>query len=336
MSVQLSHEIMTISTDILNMYVTSVNEDIYFQDLNNNNLDVNHNGDNILTSHKDDKEYDTFQSLHTPNTPTPGTPTIDTPTSTSTSTPIKTSSAPKIPISAVAAASLHWLLKLKIMYQFYSEKNKLIILKYFNIILFLCINDNNVKYHFFVSIFNNLYLIGMKWSDFDFNIKNKFIMLCKNITKIQINNKKNSKNYIADNLNDNNDKNENRNIFDDDVFRLEKLLELIKGPSIKQLSKKRSVYLEKDDMKNKKLKKYIKIEKIEKNELDLSKKEKENLKLMAKLSVKVSHLNDNDLLRVVYLLGFRRFPVAQLRVAHVDIGTYIRTHIHMYLYMKHR
>ena len=62
----------------------------------------------------------------------------------------------------------------------------------------------------------------------------------------------------------------------------------------------------------------IKNENENENEIAIS-------KLLLKLSSKIINLNENDLLRVIFLLGHRKVPIYQLRQAHIpNFGQLVR------------
>ena len=332
LSVDLLKEIVAVSTDLIQMYVASVPK---INENENENLNLN----NVEEGRERRIESETGNgkrkiSDSTMSSQNDGNSRIGSGTS-SRSIPISNCEINSIPLATLAAASLHWIALMKIPFIALQNDNKITILKYLDTVLFLSLIEgkSSISFPFLLSILTNLNILEIKWSDLTPEIKNKIQLFSRNIyNKNNINILKKCKKIEIERESKNTEMGfeicvlEEKCLLKANILRFENLLNKMNSPSFNELIEGKENYetkdeklkisisnmiMNKNDVKEgnmKENKNGIKNENI--NEIAIS-------KLLLKLSSKIVNLNDNDLLKVIFLLGHRKVPIHQLRQAHI-------------------
>ena len=332
LSVDLLKEIVAVSTDLIQMYVASVPK------INENENEIL-NLNNVEEGRERRIESETGNgkrkiSDSTMSSQNDGNSRIGFGTS-SRSIPISNCEINSIPLATLAAASLHWIALMKIPFIALQNDNKITILKYLDTVLFLSLIEgkSSISFPFLLSILTNLNILEIKWSDLTPEIKNKIQLFSRNIyNKNNINILKKCKKIEIERESKNTEIGfeicvlEEKCLLKANILRFENLLNKMNSPSFNELIEGKENYetkdeklkisisnmiMNKNDVKEgnmKENKNGIKNENI--NEIAIS-------KLLLKLSSKIVNLNDNDLLKVIFLLGHRKVPIHQLRQAHI-------------------
>ena len=332
LSVDLLKEIVAVSTDLIQMYVASVPK------INENKNEIL-NLNNVEEGRERRIESETGNgkrkiSDSTMSSQNDGNSRIGSGTS-SRSIPISNCEINSIPLATLAAASLHWIALMKIPFIALQNDNKITILKYLDTVLFLSLIEgkSSISFPFLLSILTNLNILEIKWSDLTPEIKNKIQLFSRNIyNKNNINILKKCKKTEIEGESKNTEMGfeicvlEEKCLLKANILRFENLLNKMNSPSFNELIERKENYetkdeklkisisnmiMNKNDVKEgnmKENKNGIKNENI--NEIAIS-------KLLLKLSSKIVNLNDNDLLKVIFLLGHRKVPIHQLRQAHI-------------------
>ena len=323
LSVQLLQELIFVSTDLMNIYVRSVNENERksVNDINEKGNKINEISNTYTNTNFDDNS-------------------------------VVVSGVKNIPPATLAAASLHWLSQMKIPYSALQLQHKNTVLRYLETVLHHSTKKgkSGISFPFLMSILTNLKISGIQYSDFDNGVKEKFekfenfIEITKNKIKID-NSITNNKNI---NLNTNYaesvlvGKIEEKNTQDLYIQKYENFMKSMNVPNEKYLefdyktnnsikngalnNGENDVNVtdtkenEKETMTENAINRDKETEKEKEREKDKM-KNNENEKLLHRLSLRVAALPDSDLLRVVFLLGHRKISLQQLRLAHTHTST---------------
>ena len=347
LSVQLLQELIFVSTDLMNIYVRSVNENERnsveeVNDKNLNKLDANSIFENdVITS--------------------------------------KVSTGEKnIPPATLAAASLHWLSQMKIQFHALQVPHKNTVLRYLETVLHYSTKKekSGISFPFLMSILTNLKISGIQWIDFDDGVKEKFnnfdsyieIMKNENTNKyknkneieneIENKNKENFQNQTNVNFNNGEEtvlmnKNDEKNTLELYSHKYENFIKSMNVPESEKnnnLELQIKIQVKDDKLKNggdrvdkkddvnmsenliyrdndrdvEKEKDAKKEKEKEEEEEKIKMKDNENEKLLHRLSLRVAALPDSDLLRVVFLLGHRKISLKQLRLTHTSNVALVR------------
>ena len=317
LSVQLLQELIFVSTDLMNIYVRSVNENERnsvgeINDKNKNKLDAISIFENDVITSK------------------------------------KSSGGKNIPPATLAAASLHWLSQMKIPFHALQVPHKNTVLRYLETVLHYSTKKekSGISFPFLMSILTNLKISGIQWIDFDEKVKEKFNNFNKYIEIMKDENK--NKNENKDNLNFKNggetvsmNKNEEKNTLELYIQKYENFIKSMNIPANEKnidFDLQIKVQLDNDKLMNKVNlsensidrgkdnsdgEKEKEVEKeVEKEKIKM--KDNENEKLLHRLSLRVAALPDSDLLRVVFLLGHRKISLKQLRLTHTSNVALVR------------
>jgi hypothetical protein len=331
LSVQLLQELILVSTDLMSIYVRSVNENERksVNEINDKNRNNKNEISNTNTNTNTNNNFDDNSVI---------------------STGVK-----NIPPATLAAASLHWLSQMKIPYSALQLQHKNTVLRYLETVLHHSTKKgkSGISFPFLMSILTNLKISGIQYSDFDNGVKEKFekfenfIEITKNKIKIE-NSVTNDKNI---NLNTNNAENilvgkiEEKSTQDVYIQKYESFMKSMNVPNEKYIKYNNKIN---DSIKNgalnngeKECEEFNEVEKVytTENEKEImtenvinkdierekeqreKMKNNENEKLLHRLSLRVAALPDSDLLRVVFLLGHRKISLKQLRLAHKHTST---------------
>ena len=328
LSVQLLQELILVSTDLMNIYVRSVNEN-----------------ERKIVNEKNDKNGN---EINNSNTNTNANTNFD-------DNSVISTGVKNIPPATLAAASLHWLSQMKIPYSALQQQHKNTVLRYLETVLHHSTKKgkSGISFPFLMSILTNLKISGIQYSDFDNGVKENFenfenfIGITKNKIKIDNSLTKNK------NVNLNNVENilvgkiEEKNTQDVYIQKYENFMKSMNMPNEKyfEFNSKINHSIKTGEIKNGE--REVNVAETKENEREIvtenftnkddeTEKEKErekdklknneNEKLLDRLSLRVAALPDSDLLRVVFLLGHRKISLKQLRLAytHTSITPVIR------------
>lgn len=325
LSVQLLQELIFASTDLMNIYVCSVNE--------NERKSVNEINDKNRNKINEINNSNTNANTETNNN-------FD-------DNSVIVSGVKNIPPATLAAASLHWLSQMKIPYSALQLQHKNTVLRYLETVLHHSTKKgkSGISFPFLMSILTNLKISGIQYSDFDNGVKDQFqkfenfIKITRNKTKIDnsIQNDKNINLNTAENIFAG--KIEEKNTQDLYIQKYENFMKSMNVPNEKnaEISYKINNSIQHGDVingvkvvnevntKQAEKEEDMMIENVRNEDREVEKekerdkdkmKNNENEKLLHRLSLRVAALPDSDLLRVVFLLGHRKISLKQLRLAH--------------------
>jgi hypothetical protein len=332
MPVQLASEIISVSTDLMEMYIRSVIENKSHKNQNKNEI-----------------KYENDSEIYNGNK--------------NTGHAVKS-----IPPATMAAASLHWLALMKIPFTAFTTTHKNTVLRYLETVLTYSTETgkSGISFPFLIGVLTNLETVGVRWEDYDSGVKEKYVAFSKHIVKNAESGELNTNNEYNDDNNDNKKKNEegegedvgeerttesemaekkelnyehkdgneengrekekekrrekdfdhsgNSNLLKLNILRYENLLKKTNAPKITELMNMSNDQYRREEIRKTELKK-------EPNKIEI-----ENTKLLYRLSLKVAELPDSDLLRVIFLLGHRKIELKQMRIPHITTDMLDKTH----------
>lgn len=321
LSVQLLQELIFVSTDLMNIYVCSVNE-------NERKSVTEING----------KNGNKINEITNSNTNTNANNNFD-------DNSVIVSGVKNIPPATLAAASLHWLSQMKIPYSALQQQHKNTILRYLETVLHYSTKKgkSGISFPFLMSILTNLKISGIQYSDFDYGVREQFekfenfIEITKNKIKFEntIQNNKNINLNIVENILVG--KIEEKNTQDLYIQKYENFMKSMNVPNVKHIEINSKIdnsmqngestigvkEVNEGNVKQTEKEKVMMTENVLNRDREVEKekdkdemKNNENEKLLHRLSLRVAALPDSDLLRVVFLLGHRKISLKQLRLAH--------------------
>ena len=279
-SVHLLHEILSVSTDLLEMYVHSVDDKE-----NKNHL----------------KENDA-RNIDDGNENLAGASTAST--------------VKLIPPVIMSAATLHWLAIMKIPYKNFQPKVKNTVLNYLETVLFhsTSTGKKEISFSFLISVLTNLDILELKWSDLSLSAKNRFINFTKYIQNSK-NDKKTNEKFIKNEIDNNSLFKTNLMKYENLLLKMgfPNIEKLLVEKTNDELSTKSYIAinintqnLDKNVVENEK------VLEIKRNPIQI---ENDNSKFLSKLSLKISVLPDADFLRAVFLLGQKKIRLGKLKQA---------------------